>query len=338
MNNKTHHNICWANWLLVIVLLPLFSCAQKAGAALDTLSGTDLRDREDCLTDRNAFADVIQDGRQLELRTDLAAGDALTGMGPHECFQSDQYSCEEVVSLDGLIDTLAGDSSSPDVPRDSLESQDGGIGADSDGAGDVYTDVDEVQIPEEYPCPNGYDGKKELMPPCPYGTVFFDPYGLFDNPVQFELYQMGTEPGLPSGFQTAPGQRVVLLRARWTDFWSDDYPKLIGCPDEYPGCKACGGHCFPHQDYAFVIDIETKTVVHIAKEVFSGTSTASQCMHEGNVMPFCFSLDLPDEEIRMVFLTSGSELDGAQNVIYNRLSVFDIQSGTKLQSIPLPLL
>ncbi len=287
----------------------------------------------DCLGDADSRVEVWRpDGRH-----DAAGSDGQLDESVGDDSKLDVLLEVEVACSDCLFDMVDGDVTMLDGPGDSSEGDERDIWTDWDGLGDDAPDTTDAAELEEYPCPNGYNGEKDLMPPCPYDEVISDMYALFSEPVQFEVYDEESSPGLPEGFELSAGQRVVLLRVRWIDFFADWFPMVFGCPADKPGCKACGGHCFPQQDYVFVIDMDKMEVVFAAKEEFETQSDVSPCMQNGQPTANCFSLYLPQEQVTFKLITAGSELAGTTNTLPNALRLYDGESWTQLKSIPLPL-
>ena len=223
--------------------------------------------------------------------------------------------------------------------RDGLDGDELEVSVDLDALQEVGDVTADTEVQQEYPCPAGLDGKKDLMPSCPYDDVFLLAGNVvYNEPVQFELFDESVSPGLPDGFELSQGQEVVLLRVRWTDFWTDTYVDTMGCPPEWPGCKGCGGHCFPHQDYVYVIDIDSQSVVFAAKETFPGKKEPKPCsLSDGNPLAFCWEVEIPSHETTIRFSSLGSNSSGTANVTDNNVQVYQGTSWTFLGSIPLPL-
>ncbi len=227
---------------------------------------------------------------------------------------------------------------------DDIDGADTGTLTDLDLVMDLDLGKDSSDIPADfevvlaYECPAGLDGKKDLMPECPYDDISFIANSSYNEPVQFELFDESVVPGLPEGFEPVEGQKLVLLRVRWADFWTDTYVDLLGCPPEWPGCKGCGGHCFPHQDYVYVIDIESRELVFSAKETFSSKSQVKACtLADGSPMAFCWEVEVPSQEVTIRFSSLGSNMSGTTNVMEDQVQVYQGASWTSLATIPLPL-
>ncbi len=208
---------------------------------------------------------------------------------------------------------------------------------------DMADKEEDVEVEEPYDCPTGQDGKKELMPPCPYGDVFADFMTYFDSaPLQFELYSTGTNPGLPDGFVATEGQSLALLRFYWRDPWTNMFADWIGCPPEWPGCKACGGHCFPPQGYVHVIDLATLTVVYSAKEELPQEllSVETCKAQNGSTIINCYQVKVPELETKVVFLTVGQWSTGTSSSIPDSLRAYHIDAvfpAEVIGLIPIPL-
>ena len=280
-----------------------------------------------------------------DIVTDLQPDTLPKDTGPHDANVDSGQDNVDADSLGDLFDLDTTDSG----PHDLLPDAGPDARPDLEPADlDTAETEDDVEVEEPYDCPTGQDGKKELMPPCPYGSVSFV-FGMqyiADWPLQFELFEADTYPGLPDGFVAGEGQSVALLRFYWSDPWTDMFVFTKGCPDEWPGCKACGGHCFPPQGYVHVIDLATLTVVYSAKEELApDLFSAEHCKNpDGSNSVLCYELKLPESAIKITLLKIGQWHTGTSNVIPDLLRVYNTDAGgvpgvvpEVLKYIPIPL-
>ena len=130
---------------------------------------------------------------------------------------------------------------------------------------------------DSYFCPAAEDGVKDNMPACDYDTEFGKEFQLQDYHylwnVDFGLSsvdELGDE--LPL-LENSPDGQFLLLRAQWVDLMATPNLQnwLPTTTTGEPLCQTipstpCGGHCFPPQGYAYLIDPGTLSVVESVQE------------------------------------------------------------------------
>ncbi len=308
-------------FLFLVLVGALASCGGPVGSrgdvVVDSLGRDDNRGSDsalDGLTDGTSSSDVLP-GDLAETLADVPSPDGMSDLDAL------------ALDLSDLPDLSDGDSTEvSELPDSVLDSVDQ---ADETGGSQ---DVD-----EPYFCPAG-GGKIGGMPECPY----LEPTGPVEyfQVLQFVRWEPGIEPGLPEGFTPLEGQVLALVRARWHDpFANPDgfgIDMLWVCP-ECEGFKGCGGHCFFPQNYVWVVDMVSMTLVHVAKEPES-TLVLSELPPCPNTYKFyCLSfLELGRQLVFQSALWLGWGT-GSDNEVPNALWVSELEEWNLIQSISIPL-
>lgn len=228
---------------------------------------------------------------------------------------------DDVADLDRDIEccTEAKDSSTTDL---SVE-----VGEDSVGPSPPSC----ASLPEPSPavCPASPE-----QPPCDYtlNRFLLSPYAIL---FQFEQLNIAeSHPTFPTGVDCTPDAALLLLRFYWDNCWA-----ATSC---LPGGSGpCGGHCHDYKSIAYLIDAKTGITRAVSVEEYSTWNQLAppELRHVQGGYDNERGVDFPELglQYRSVELWQSPPETSLDGTIPNLLGLFDLDTGTLIRDVPLPL-